>query len=71
VVNIRISSNRGIIGRDEISEIVGRSEELGRPFFYGTTKNFLQIFGLGSLNDLPDRELFPVETKNENTENES
>ncbi|MDR1142089.1 MAG: SMC-Scp complex subunit ScpB [Planctomycetaceae bacterium] len=58
---------RQLLDRDLI-KIVGRSEELGRPFFYGTTKNFLQVFGLGSLNDLPDRELFPVEIKNEKNE---
>jgi segregation and condensation protein B len=58
---------RQLLDRDLV-KIVGRSEELGRPFFYGTTKNFLQVFGLGSLNDLPDRELFPVETKIENTD---
>ncbi len=34
-------------------KIVGRAEELGRPMLYGTTKRFLQVFGLGSLNDLP------------------
>jgi segregation and condensation protein B len=33
--------------------IVGRSEELGRPLWYGTTKRFLEAFGLGSLDDLP------------------
>jgi segregation and condensation protein B len=37
----------------DLAKIVGRSEELGRPFLYGTTPKFLQIFGLGSLNDLP------------------
>jgi segregation and condensation protein B len=61
---------RQLLDRDLV-KIVGRSEELGRPFFYGTTKNFLQVFGLGSLNDLPDRELFPVETKIENTDLEN
>ena len=33
--------------------IVGRSEELGRPLLYGTTKQFLQEYGLKSLDDLP------------------
>ena len=37
----------------DLAKIVGRSEELGRPFLYGTTQKFLRIFGLGSLNDLP------------------
>ena len=36
----------------DLAKIVGRSEELGRPFLYGTTQKFLRIFGLNSLNDL-------------------
>jgi segregation and condensation protein B len=35
-------------------KIVGRQETLGRPVLYGTTKKFLQMFGLGSLRDLPE-----------------
>jgi len=34
-------------------KIVGRAEELGRPLLYGTTKHFLEVFGLASLADLP------------------
>lgn len=33
--------------------IVGRAEEIGRPLLYGTTPKFLQVFGLGSLKELP------------------
>ncbi len=33
--------------------IKGRAEELGRPMLYGTTKHFLDQFGLASLKDLP------------------
>jgi segregation and condensation protein B len=33
--------------------IVGRHDSLGRPVLYGTTKKFLQVFGLKSLKDLP------------------
>lgn len=36
-------------------KIVGRSEELGRPFLYGTTKRFLQMFGLAKIDDLPKK----------------
>jgi len=32
---------------------VGRSEGAGRPILYGTTADFLQHFGLGSLTELP------------------
>jgi segregation and condensation protein B len=37
-------------------KIVGRAEELGRPMLYGTTKQFLEVFGLSSLKDLPKAE---------------
>jgi segregation and condensation protein B len=33
--------------------IQGRAEELGRPMLYGTTRQFLDTFGLASLKDLP------------------
>lgn len=34
-------------------KIVGRAEILGRPMLYGTTKKFLDVFGLHDLKDLP------------------
>jgi segregation and condensation protein B len=37
----------------ELIEPVGRLEQPGRPFLYGTTFQFLQYFGLTSLADLP------------------
>ncbi len=37
-------------------KIVGRAEILGRPMLYGTTKKFLEVFGLNSLKDLPKAE---------------
>jgi segregation and condensation protein B len=37
-------------------KIAGRAEILGRPMLYGTTKKFLEIFGLNSLKDLPKAE---------------
>jgi segregation and condensation protein B len=37
-------------------KITGRAEVLGRPMLYGTTKKFLEIFGLNSLKDLPKAE---------------
>jgi segregation and condensation protein B len=33
--------------------IKGRAEELGRPMLYGTTREFLDHFGLPSIKDLP------------------
>jgi segregation and condensation protein B len=43
---------RQLMDRD-LLRIVGRSEELGRPLRYGTTRRFLQVFGLCSLDELP------------------
>jgi segregation and condensation protein B len=34
-------------------KIIGRAEVVGRPLLYGTTKKFLEVFGLNSLKDLP------------------
>ena len=45
--------NKGLI------EITGRKEVPGRPFLYGTTKTFLEYFGLKSLEDLPKLDLLP------------
>ena len=42
---IRQLLDRGLI------KITGRSEELGRPFYYGTTKTFLEVFGFNSLEE--------------------
>ncbi len=33
--------------------IIGRAEIVGRPMLYGTTRKFLDVFGLGDLDDLP------------------
>ena len=44
---IRSLSYKGLV------KIVGRAEVLGRPMLYGTTKKFLEVFGLNSLKDLP------------------
>lgn len=42
-------------------KVVGRAEEIGRPMLYGTTKQFLEVFGLGGIKDLPQADqLKPV-----------
>jgi len=39
-------------------DVVGRSERVGRPLLYGTTDRFLDLFGLHTLEELPNlREL--------------
>ncbi|MDO7905112.1 SMC-Scp complex subunit ScpB [Paenibacillus sp. JX-17] len=55
-----VKSERAIhtlVNKDLIVE-VGRAEAIGRPILYGTTKSFLDYFGLGSLKDLPEPSQF-------------
>ncbi|MCF0150745.1 MAG: SMC-Scp complex subunit ScpB [Firmicutes bacterium] len=42
----------GLMDRRLIEE-KGRSTKIGRPILYGTTKEFLRLFGFETLNDLP------------------
>ncbi len=46
---------RQLMERDLV-KISGRSEELGRPFLYGTSRQFLLAFGLRHLDELPRAE---------------
>jgi segregation and condensation protein B len=53
---IRGVSSSEIINRlleKNLITIVGRSESVGKPLLYGTTDEFLRLFGLHSLADLP------------------
>jgi len=45
-------------------KIVGRAEIIGRPMLYGTTRYFLEVFGLSSVRDLPKSDILkePVTT---------
>ncbi|GAA5526297.1 SMC-Scp complex subunit ScpB [Herpetosiphon gulosus] len=43
---------RSLLARELIYE-VGRAETIGRPVLYGTTSQFLHIFGITSLAELP------------------
>jgi segregation and condensation protein B len=43
---------KSLLSKGLIQE-VGRAERPGRPFIYSTTTDFLQHFGLNSLNELP------------------
>ena len=36
-----------------VIKIIGKKEEAGRPMLYGTSTEFLELFGLKSLRDLP------------------
>lgn len=46
--------------------IVGKSDEIGRPMIYGTSKEFLELFGLRDLSSLPSlRDIEDMLPKNE------
>ena len=45
---IRQLLERGLV------KMAGRSEDLGRPFYYATTRLFLESFGLSSLDSMPE-----------------
>jgi segregation and condensation protein B len=47
---IRMLMEKGLV------RVAGRHDSLGRPQLYGTTKKFLQVFGLNTLKDLPEVE---------------
>jgi len=40
----------------DIIRVVGRADRLGAPVLYGTTKHFLDLFGLKELGELPERD---------------
>jgi len=41
-----------LLERDVI-KIIGKRDDVGRPMLYGTTNDFLELFGLKNLRDLP------------------
>jgi len=61
IIRADIESIRGVAAGEVLRslmykglvKIVGRAEVLGRPMLYGTTKKFLEVFGLNTLKDLP------------------
>lgn len=64
IIRADIEAIRGVAAGDMIRnlmykglvKITGRAEVVGRPLLYGTTKKFLEVFMLNSLNDLPKAE---------------
>ena len=60
----------GILLQRELIEIKGRLDVPGRPNLYGTTRDFLRVFGLSSLNELPKVDVLaqPEAAEEENKE---
>ena len=56
IAEIRGVNTAGVLGTlldRRLIKIVGRKNVVGRPFMYGTTREFLDRFGLKDLTDLP------------------
>jgi segregation and condensation protein B len=56
IADIRGVNTAGVLGtllERKLIKIVGRKQVVGRPFLYGTTREFLERFGLNDLSDLP------------------
>jgi segregation and condensation protein B len=56
ITDVRGVNAAGVVGtlmERRLIKIVGRKQVVGRPFLYGTTKEFLERFGLNDLSDLP------------------
>ena len=56
IAEIRGVNTGGVLGtlmERKLIKIVGRKQVVGRPFLYGTTREFLERFGLNDLSDLP------------------
>jgi segregation and condensation protein B len=56
ITDVRGVNTAGVLGTlidRRLIKIVGRKPVVGRPFMYGTTREFLDRFGLKDLNDLP------------------
>ena len=61
---------RKLVAKGFIKE-VGRSELPGRPILYETTSEFLDYFGLATIEDLPDMRDFLEENESVEEDNES
>ena len=51
-----VSSSSGVLQtliERKLVKTVGRKQVVGRPFMYGTTREFLERFGLNDISDLP------------------
>jgi segregation and condensation protein B len=66
VTRVEIEEIRGVkcdralhtLSAKDLIEEKGRAEAVGRPILYGTSKKFLEYFGLGSIQELPESSKF-------------
>ena len=73
VTRVQVDAMRGVGSTQIMRKLVakgfikesGRSDLPGRPILYETTSDFLDYFGLASLNDLPDMQKLIAESQKE------
>jgi segregation and condensation protein B len=58
--NVNVDGVMKSLIEKNLIRICGRKKVPGRPFVFGTTREFLEHFGLKSLSDLPKMEDFTV-----------
>lgn len=81
VTRLEIEKIRGVSSEYAVSallkqnviEVVGRKDAVGKPFLFGTTENFLKKFNLTKISDLPEydelaEKLKSFETLDEDTD---
>ena len=76
VIRAEIEAIRGVACGDllirlremGLTRVVGRAEVVGRPMLYGTTRRFLDVFGLASLDDLPPMEAHTLKAQSKPVE---
>jgi segregation and condensation protein B len=70
ITRVEIEEIRGVkadralhtLGAKDLVHEVDRADAPGRPILYGTTKSFLDYFGLAHIRELPDSALFESDT---------
>lgn len=79
VTRVQVDAMRGVGSTQIMRKLVakgfikesGRSDLPGRPILYETTSDFLDYFGLSTIEDLPDMNDFIVDAENVEEDNES
>ena len=66
--NVNIDGVIASLQEKNLIRVVGRKKAPGRPFVFGTTRQFLEHFGLKSLEELPKMEDFPSLAKQKTEE---
>ena len=76
ITRVQVDTIRGVGSKDIIRKLIakgfikenGRSDLPGRPILYETTSEFLDYFGLATIDDLPDMRDFLEENTKEDDE---